>query len=519
MKYLKLFEAFESLKLSRVLNFLKKSSQSKFLDEVKFLCKYLDYPISKLTDDDFEYVPYRKALSIDRPDADGNLELVKFWFDKDGNYITKTGINGKKLSIDTLSTEFSNDPDDYELTKEIYIDDLRDLPTGTKIYLRCSDGEGIGYLYKYSGATFILQDFAYGTQPSDYGDEEWRKIRPNSWIISSEDDYHEMSLAHPKSNILDDSEGDPNLGFTISKERSEESHRVGKGRWVTNYKLFYHGTDIKDSHFALILDITNLKNISLSDITSQREERKKGAFLTDQEIKKSNIERYLNKILGSDNFLSDPNKVITKLLKDDYSLFLIYNNSIKDHLESFSNNYYHIIKGDGSEKDIEYFKGRIKEGTKNLYKLNKSKKSNIVDNINKFKSSISEWRKTGDYGVLDREIVKFTNSFRDFDKALEATDKQLDLLVELSNILNDKLLSDRIENIYDLEMLIYKMESLSRIFNNSRNKSHRVMSYLFRNANANYDTFVTVLLNSSYNDPIEWVDKAYPRLKELIERL
>jgi hypothetical protein len=494
MKYLKLFEAFESLKLSKVLNFLNKSSQSKFIDEVKLICDYIDYPISKLTDDDFEYVPYRKALSINRPDADGKLELIKFWFDKDGNYITKTCINGRSIDNYMFS---SKKVSDYVIGDNITRSDLNGLPVGTKIYLSCSDGAGVGYLYKYSSHYFILQDFAYGTTPSDYGDEGWREISRKSWIISGEDDYYVMKLAYPKlDNLKDGEEGDFNIGFNISN----------------NY-ISYIQSDIKDSNFALILNLSNLKGISLKDIRSERKDRKTGAFTTDEEIKKANIERYLNNILGIDSFISNPDKVISRLIKSDYLLFLISATDIVYRLKNINNKYYEIIKSN------EYNKEYIIEDIKELYKNNKKYTNEISNNIERFKKSISKWKTTKDPDDLVESVFNPIKSRRDYDKIIEAADKQVDLLLEVSKNIKDILLSNKIETIYDLEIIIHKISLINNIFSDSKNYSRSVSGYFLSNSKSDYESFFLTLLHESYNDPIEWVEKGYPRIKELIKRL
>ena len=64
LKYIKLFEAFESQKLSKTLGFINKSSRTSFIDDLKKLCNRLDFPISKLNDDFFLYLPFKKALNL-----------------------------------------------------------------------------------------------------------------------------------------------------------------------------------------------------------------------------------------------------------------------------------------------------------------------------------------------------------------------------------------------------------------------------------------------------------------------
>ena len=63
MKYLMLFEAFESKILSKTLGYINTSDKSSFMDRIKRLCKTIDFPLSKMSDEYFEYLPFKSALS------------------------------------------------------------------------------------------------------------------------------------------------------------------------------------------------------------------------------------------------------------------------------------------------------------------------------------------------------------------------------------------------------------------------------------------------------------------------
>jgi hypothetical protein len=56
LKYIQIFEAFESKILGKTLAYIKEpNDKSKFFDQIKRLCKNIDYPLSKMSDDYFEY--------------------------------------------------------------------------------------------------------------------------------------------------------------------------------------------------------------------------------------------------------------------------------------------------------------------------------------------------------------------------------------------------------------------------------------------------------------------------------
>lgn len=62
MKFIKLFEAFESTLLSKTLNYVSGESKEKFLNAVSAICNKYDFPDSRLNDSFFQYLPYTKAL-------------------------------------------------------------------------------------------------------------------------------------------------------------------------------------------------------------------------------------------------------------------------------------------------------------------------------------------------------------------------------------------------------------------------------------------------------------------------
>lgn len=62
MKYIKLFEAFDSAQISKTLKFVKKGDRDRFLDDLKKICSSIDAPLSSLSDDVFQYLPYKKAM-------------------------------------------------------------------------------------------------------------------------------------------------------------------------------------------------------------------------------------------------------------------------------------------------------------------------------------------------------------------------------------------------------------------------------------------------------------------------
>ena len=64
MKYIKLFESFESIKLSKTLGFIK-SGKDSFLEDIRTISKKKDFPFSRYSDEMFQYLPYTVSKYVD----------------------------------------------------------------------------------------------------------------------------------------------------------------------------------------------------------------------------------------------------------------------------------------------------------------------------------------------------------------------------------------------------------------------------------------------------------------------
>jgi hypothetical protein len=180
MKYINLFEAFESEKLSKTLKYIESGDKQKVLSILRRLCEKIDFPFSQLSDDYIEYSSFRKALwkndmigdqpceatserefpgsevagekctngkikrlwggrprEVACPLCGGTgvklkkqeLKLLKFWFNKDGKFITTTAVDGiirnNMKSVKTLSRNLS----DFDiLPKRLTLREIKNSP-------------------------------------------------------------------------------------------------------------------------------------------------------------------------------------------------------------------------------------------------------------------------------------------------------------------------------------------------------------------------------------------------------
>ena len=131
MKYLKLYEAFESNILSKTLKYLSKGSKDSFLKEVEQICDEMDFPYSKLSDEYFEYLPFNNALKK----IDGSNKIYKFWLNSDGDLINTTLTDGEILKQKYTSGDSIGEDNDYVIEGN-QIEFLIPPRVGSKI--RCS---------------------------------------------------------------------------------------------------------------------------------------------------------------------------------------------------------------------------------------------------------------------------------------------------------------------------------------------------------------------------------------------
>jgi hypothetical protein len=487
MRYLKLFEAFDSIKLSKTLAFINKEDREVFLSQLKKVCEYLDYPISKLSDKDFEYLPFKSAYSL-KSDKKDSGEIIKFWFSKEGEYINKT-INREKEEINSIGL-LSNDISDYNTIKDLDHYKIKDFPTGTLLYMRCSEGEGPGYLYndQSRGDMYVIQNFASGDEPRYFN---FKEIARYSWAIDG-GDYYSIKLIEYKSKIDIIDIDFHNLSFSVvSSVVSNDSIGVG------------NVPDLKKANFSIVLNTNNLPEISLKKIKSERTIRKEGAFKTNDEIKSENIERYFNKILKSESILSDPSVIFKRLLIDKNFLFLLKKIDFKVRINNLNRFYYDIIRTDDNDYINKQINDVKKEVLNYLKKVDNIKKR-ILDNKNDLKESLKK-----------REFLGYNSPKYPPEVYLEMIEK----LESLSEIIYNKFSSLEMNNLYDVESFVNKFNNLLDYLKNNRNYFSRIYEYGISHFN-DRDIMIEVIFNNSYNgEVLQFNERGYTRLVELIKRL
>ena len=177
LRHLQLFEAFESIKLSKILSYISSDSKTIFIERLKKISQKYDFQMSQFSDDMFQYLPFKKGLQLKSedikpicqatsknifgtsgikgetckagkikrewgsgirevtcPNCSGTgfepekskLRFIKFWFTSDGKFLTNTGVDGlirKNTISDSLLKNFyvikTLNSDEYDERKEV----------------------------------------------------------------------------------------------------------------------------------------------------------------------------------------------------------------------------------------------------------------------------------------------------------------------------------------------------------------------------------------------------------------
>jgi hypothetical protein len=536
LKYIKLFEAFESEKLSKTLAYIKDKNQ--FLSKIKKICDEIDFPYSKLNDDLFDYLPFNKALkkadniedeickatSIDefgdagisgescnagkikrkwgtrerivscpncngtgiQPKEKGSIKLLKFWFAKEGELVALTGVDGLVRSTEKMS----HDINDYTIGDSVTKTKLKSIPTGTYLKLDYSDGyqkvnDLICYIVsdidrRWEKAIYAIQNKIDGAQPCGYRD--WQKIGKFSTELNSSK-VSNIKMLIP--NKINNSLYDINVGIDISYS----------GSISINSRIDVEDL-IKNAHFALVMDLGKLKQSNYKKvraIKSERADRKSGSKLelTEDNIRNQNIKRYLDKLSNAANITDDiknVSKLVKRLIGFKSALYmLLIDSNIRDGLNQIIELYYRLISGDDLEHSLmlinHYSKRTLERSSKNI--------QNINNNLNKIR---------GEVNGKEKELLQ-----------------KLD---EISSIIYSNISNLELESIEDLEIANQKLLSYKNILTSSRYKISKVYYFIDY---LSYDTPTRAFdqLTDGYNiqDNIDEILSEMDRIKKIIYNL
>jgi hypothetical protein len=512
LKYLRLFEAFESIKLSKTLKFVNNSSRESFLTVLKAIANSIDFPISKFSDEYFEYLPFKKALDLnfsqeDTPcDAtskqafpefgiDGevcdkgmikrkwgrgvreakcpicngtgvkkkdtyDVKWIKFWFDKDGKYIATSGTDGKirgqSTSMKTLSissqalaeSNISIRMSDYDVVQNLTNDQLRSLPTGSIFMCKIHNIETVCVAWR---APSNGKFFAIQNRHSGSSDDyssEWRRYGSRSWVIEGTGEYS----------------GTPQLltpkGVKVEVSEDELDDKVNPYTWNAPITYNRYGdveigrnSDVakllSGAHFAIVLNFLDLKSSGF---------KKKEDINTEREERKSGaLARMDNDEIKTANIQRYIDEISKKMTVSDDLKQL--NKTIFKFLGSSYAGLY-VLRG-RNQSNFQYFISYLYRGIDSEDEYDK--KNNLEAATNSLRQIYESNLK------FNTEVTEATNKMY---SNLNLNEKQeykplLDKIMEINTAIVNKIKSFEIESIEDMEIISEKMASIRNIYRNS----------------------------------------------------
>lgn len=563
MRYIKLFEAFESITLSKLLNFLKIkfNNTDNFLNEFKKILTYFNIPMDKISDSNIKYVNTSKGIKIRNKEkiklelkekekekdivlpekwfvlyrnfdefqiiddyykkswnyydpkdgkfgyhngrgnwVDNDVEsflergykeipfdvffsyvrknkiydqkeiyCIKFWFSLDKGYLGRTGV-GNKISNGLNS--FCEEEIAYIKYKIKYKGIIKpiinhlDLKTGDMIigYLESPTSKEnliLSTIFRNSSGIFAIQDYKNGSRPYDdsYNGTNWKKFGKYSYSISKNNSFklHKYIPGEDPLTV----EGLPNDYYNFNLPLNKYLQLED---WNDNNK---HNIDIiKNSEFCIVLYINDMLKTEynpLDKTITQRIESKKGALklISDEDIKKANIKRYLDKIIINMGIhiettgVNNLQKIIILSTCDEYSLISLFRNDPHfDNIFIFMDDLYFLL-ATKDKKDKEYY----------------------INNLNKSYFLLKDRNK----------LVKDLYS-KSYDEIMKSDNKELIEIIKIITGTGEKikkyLLSQNIQSIEDLSIITHKLKSIRDIMSNkyiSLNSSIRDVFYSFGN--------------------------------------
>jgi hypothetical protein len=301
--------------------------------------KSFDIPMDEISDEDVSYLSRRKALGLrneEKVENESGIWAIKFWFDKDGEYIGTSGTGNETFTVYAMPTNtgkqskpFGQDQWSYlksfqktGILKPILEEDYENLKDGDEVIgvlvapedyeEQKIDALTLGRIFiDDDGDRYIVHDnpdadgVSPDNDPSDiHPDIEWGSY---TWKIYgrqiAEDHFNLHQVLKSDSSLKYYSEKkeveNDYFEFNLSLEQHDDDS-IKMGSWSGNYEEKVKIE--KDADFSVILYIDDILKRGLKSPKEkgvEREESRKGAaaLMTDEEFKRVNLERIMNKVV------------------------------------------------------------------------------------------------------------------------------------------------------------------------------------------------------------------------------
>jgi hypothetical protein len=444
MKYLKLYEGFESDRVSAILSFLNKKIKNEyntqdFLKTLKKLADRFDFPLSTLSDKEIQYLPVNKALAVGKDEEAMNPSgtyCIKYWFSLEKGYLCSTGTGNKTMDYNKYNSygtyRMSNEEGldqshlaylsrEYGIGGVITPARLGDLTTGDKVVMVCGDDFNGDPAYLTFGEIFAdnrrnndeLEYYFYqnDNEGSDPGTTRNNIVLPDRYnIYAGTAAYrYAWSLGSPEDPLPDHCMiHKVMLDEKPLRFRDEDLDKMNKTEEsVWDFNLPLDGTTLeewtgrktpifnkvsKEANFAIVLflDDVLVKDISKEEISKERKDMRKDALalMSNEDVKKANVKRYLEKLfdkLGIEKDkqeLKNLNSVVKSTILGEYFLMLNFDSSFISRLTDFISALYKVM----SKDDEEYYFSSLVDIFKRIKRNRLDKSTLYTKNIKYIKS-------------------------------------------------------------------------------------------------------------------------------------
>ena len=480
LKYIKLFEAFDSIQIAKTLKFVKNSDKSKFMNALESITKKLDAPLSALNDKNFQYLPYKKAIGIKAAsdkvkcsacegegkinkawgsttrrtkcttcdgggvvDPKPKLKYFKFWFNSDGSFIGTTAIDG----LYHISKSDVKNFDKKDITEDIRTLSVQELKRKYKLV----NGETTMYVENVAtrssgtnrksclGKAFIDRDgdfYVVNSSVDTHSMPTGRKYR----------DYGNYAVDVIRSSKDGRNDEDSSFRIYLTSETEEKEDMF----WNVPVSFYGDGWNTKDSmskdflkeaHFAIIFDYdsfayngTDWNPVSITKGDRSATRRGATALMSDEDIKNANIQRYI-KTLTSVDLGEGLTRLVNKIptvFGGDLALYYIYGEKNFSRYRNMLNDVYKFMAAQSDEERAG---------------INRTLSERVKDTFDESKN------------INDRFVKRINMAREEFD-GNQALTRIMDKLDEMSKQINQKLLKGKIETVQDMEIMLMKANGI-----------------------------------------------------------
>jgi hypothetical protein len=410
LKYIQLFEAFESSKLSKTLKFINKEYRSRFLQDIKSLCNSKNFPLSEISDDLFEYLPYRKALSLHKDPVQKKCSATS-----ESEFSSDVALPGEKCEEGKLK---------------------RSWGVGRVRVMTCPNCDGTG-----------IEPFR----------EKWKYLK--FWFSTDKKYITKTATNGVTYDTTSPYRYDRTVGISYG------SISASGWYWVEDNME----KSLKQANFALVLDLDKLekksKKVKNTKITQDNREKSREnalALQSNEDIKDQNIRRYFDalieksKLKGNLDDIKNLHKLVTRFMCGNYPLFALHSFSDVDSMRkinSIGEDIYDImvsLQKDNSQENQNSLISRIQDVNRNIKSyLNglKDYKIRIKKSLELTKSYLnSQSERTKDY----RSVKLFNN------------------IMEINNLIYKYVSNYKVETLYDYESLLADLTTITELFDQKR---------------------------------------------------